>query len=722
MAVLITGGGGYLGCRVVEQLLRRGQAVRLFDRFYFGEQPVEAISGLGSCEVVRGDIRRLDRFPKLLDGVDAVLHLAGLANDPSCDLDSDMTLDINVGATAELARRAAEHGIRRFVYVSSCSVYGKGVFETLDEESPTNPVSLYGLSKLQAEQAVLEMAREGLEPVVARPATLFGWSPRMRFDLAINQMVATAERHRRITVFGGGNQWRPFVHVADAARALITMLDAPAPLVRGQVFNLGSDAWNYRIMDLAREVAALCGGVEIQLARDDEDARSYRVQFGKIRALLDFECAGTIRDAVAEIRDSLAADPFDAVYFNVRRMKQLLAVPVEDGGEPTAPRFIPLAKPTLGAEEEQAVIDTLRSGWLTTGATVTRFEQAFAERVGAPAAVAVSSCTAGLHLCLVEAGVKPGDEVISTPLTWISTANTVVNMGARLVLADILPDTLNIDPESVERAITKRTRAIVPVHFAGQPCDLDALRAIARRHRIALVEDAAHALGAAYNGVPIGADGAMTAFSFYPIKNITTIEGGMVTLQDPDAAARLRVLSNNGLPAAAWNRYSDAGAAAPPEASVPGFKYHMSNVSAALGLAQLKKLDSFLAARRRLARMYQTVLGEIDELELPALRGSVEHAWHLMVVRLRVDRLVRTRDEIAHALKAENIGTGVHFHAIHLHPYYRGLGYRAEDVPQATAASAALLSLPLYPAMTDKNVRHVVDALKKVLAHAKKTR
>lgn len=722
MLVLVTGGGGYLGAWVTRYLRERGHEVRIFDRLCFADAnlPVEE----PGVSIVRGDVRRLQESPGFLEGVDAILHLASLSNDPSCDLDSEMAMDVNVESTVELARLAIQRQVRRFVFASSCTVYGRGVFELLDENSPANPVSTFGKSKLAAEQALLRMRNEHFEPVISRTATMFGASPRMRFDLAVNQMVATALRQRRIEVRGGGNQWRPFVHVRDAARAMVSMLEAPAERVAGQVFNTGSDVYNTRIIDLARRVARILGDVEIELAKDDDDLRNFRVQFGKIRERLAFDCEWSIDEGIEEVRDVLKderIDPFSERYFNVRRMKSLLATPVAEGGEPVAARFIPLAKPSLGEEEEQVVLQTLRSGWLTSGPHVHAFERAFSETVSAPSAVAVCSCTAALHLCLVEMGVKPGDEVITSPITWASTGNTILNMGAKPVFADVCPRTLNLDPEALERVISPRTRAIMPVHMAGQPCDLDEIRALAAKHGVEVVEDGAHALGAAYKGRPIGAEGDFSCFSFYAIKNITTMEGGMIAASDPDRAARLRLLATNGMSASAWDRYGRSAVPVPPEVVVPGYKYALGNVSAAMGLEQLKKFDQFMAARKRLASMYRAVLSDVEEIELLDVLPDRDHAWHLFIVQLHLDKLTMSRDEIAYELRRENIGTGVHFHALHTHRYYQEtLGMKPEDCPEAAKASRRILSLPLHPTLSDKNLHEVVTALKKVLFHASK--
>ncbi len=723
MRILVTGGGGYVGCHLTPMLIERGHEVVVFDRFCFGEERLSPQRNLPGLTWVRGDIRRLREHPTLLDGVEAIIHLAGLSNDPSCDLDADMAIDVNVAGTRDLTERARAAGVRRFVFASSCSVYGKGVSGLLDEESATNPVSTYARGKLDCEKFLLPLSGPDFEVAVGRPATLFGWSPRMRFDLAINQMAATAVRLHLIRVYGGGRQWRPFLHVRDVARAFMAMAEAPAAQVEGEVFNVGSDRENYAIVDLAQRIQKLIPGVEIEEMLSDEDLRNYSVNFSKIQRVLGFTPSFTMEDGVREIRQALedaSIDPFDDIYFNVRWMKRLLATPVSEGGEPIAPRFIPLAPPCLGEEEESAVIDVIRSGWLTSGAKVTEFEKSLAEVTGAPYAVAVSSCTAALHLCLVHAGVKPGDDVITPPITWASTANTITNMGARMVFADIDPATLNVDPRAIEAAITPRTRAIIPVDLAGQPCDLAAIQDIGRRHGIAVIEDAAHALGADYKGTPIGSVSPYTCFSFYPVKNITTIEGGAITCADEETARGLRLLAHNGMAVTAWGRYGQNAPASPPEVVQPGFKYNMTNVGAAMGIEQLRRLHGFIAARRRLAQRYRTLLEDIEEIELPQTVHE-GHAWHLMVVRLRLDRLTMTRDEIAQAMIRENVEARVHFLALHLHQYYREtLGVKPEDLPHATAASMSVLSLPLHPRLTDKNVQESVDTLKKILYHCRK--
>jgi len=725
MHVLVSGGAGYIGCWLVPELVRRGHRVRVFDRLCFGEAPLTGL-GLGpKCEIVRGDIRRLEEHPKLLDGINAIVHLAGLANDPSCDLHPHLTVDVNVEGTRKLAERAVAEGVRRFVFASSCSVYGRGVFDVLDEESPLNPVSAYAESKIEAEKILFGLMDKGLQPVISRAATVFGWSPRMRFDLAINLMTATAVRKGQVNVLGGGKQWRPFIHVRDKARLFADFVELPAEKVAGQVFNVGSDTINLQIQRLGEMVSQSIAGTKLTLTQDDEDLRSYHVSFKKLRDQLGFTNQFGVEDGVREVERELRAnptiDPFAEDFYNVRRMKHLLEIAPDEGGEPWAPRFIPLAKPVLGEEEEQAALGAIRSGWVTSGPAIPAFEQGLAQFTGAKDVVTAHSCTAAIHLCLAQIGIKPGDEVITSPLTWPSVGNVILSMGAKVVLADIDGGTLNVTPSTIDGKITERTRAIIPVHMAGQACEIDGIYALAAKRGIPVIEDAAHAIGTKYIGKPIGSFGPYACFSFYAIKNLTTFEGGGIAVQDPEVAARLRRLAHHGMAATAWDRYSPNAVPAPPEVIEPGYKYSLGNVNAAVGLEQLKKLPEFLARRRRLARLYLRALADVEEIRLPTVRDHDEHAWHLFIVRFRRDKLTKSRNEMAHALRQENIGIGFHFYGMHLHAYYRDvLGFKPDDLPEATAASHEVLSLPLYPGMTDQNVNEVAGALKKVLRYARR--
>ncbi len=383
-------------------------------------------------------------------------------------------------------------------------------------------------------------------------------------------------------------------------------------------------------------------------------------------------------------------------------------------------RFLPFAPPCLGDEEIDEVVATLRSGWLTTGPRARRFEEEFAAFVGAPAALALNSCSAGLHAGLVAAGVGPGDAVVTSTMTFVATANAIEHAGARPVLADVDPVTLNLDPASAADAIARaqakglRVRAILPVHYAGHPCDMTALADLAAEHGLVLVEDAAHALPARVGGRLVGSpvrEGvrSLASFSFYANKNLTTGEGGMLT-GPPDAIRRARAFSQQGLvsdgTAPVWHR----------EATSPGFKYGMSDVAAALGIRQLAKLPAFHERRRALAARYAAGLRDVAEVETPVERDGFGPAWHLYVVKLAMDRLCIDRDRVVAELAARNIGTSVHFRPVHLHAYYRDrYGLRPDDFPVAQDAWPRVLSLPIHPAMTDADADDVVTALSGVL-------
>lgn len=360
------------------------------------------------------------------------------------------------------------------------------------------------------------------------------------------------------------------------------------------------------------------------------------------------------------------------------------------------------------------MVDTLRSGWLTAGPKVRRFEESLREYVGSQHAVAVNSCTAGLHLALAACDIGEGDEVITTPLTFAATVNVILHQRARPVLADICPDDYNLDPEQVKRRITPRTRAILPVHFGGQPCRMDELLDIARRHGLRVIEDAAHALGARYRGRSVGSLGDATVFSFYPTKSITTGQGGMLTTDDGELARRVRLLSLHGLSHDAWDRYAAQGSWQ-YQVLAPGFNYVMSDVQAAMGIHQLARLEEFQATRQRYAREYTCHLAGLPGLITPAVRDEVVHAWHLYVIRLDGSQLSVGRDRFIEELRGRGIGTSVHFIPIHYHPYYaQVLGYCRGDFPVVEAVYEGLVSLPLYPRMQESDVVRVAHAIRDV--------
>ncbi len=374
------------------------------------------------------------------------------------------------------------------------------------------------------------------------------------------------------------------------------------------------------------------------------------------------------------------------------------------------PTFLPFSPPVLGEEEIAEVVDTLRSGWITTGPKTHKFEQEFCEFIGAPAALALNSCTGALHVALAVLGLGPGDEVITTPMTFCSTVNVIEQVGARPVLADVEPDTLNLSPAQVEAKITANTRALLPVHYGGHPCDMDPLLDLATHHNLHVIEDAAHALTATYQGKRIGALGTLTAFSFYATKNLTTAEGGMLT-GDPEILDRARIWSLHGMSHDAWKRY-DKGGSWYYEVVLPGFKYNMTDMQASLGLWQMRRLDEFQKRRREVVAAYSAAFAGEKALQVPVERAEVSHAWHLYALRLRPDVLRIDRNRFIEELAARNIGTSVHFIPIHIHPYYRDrYGFRPDDFPVALENYERILSLPLNPGLSDEDVTDVIQAV-----------
>ncbi|MEC2197095.1 DegT/DnrJ/EryC1/StrS family aminotransferase [Bacillus subtilis] len=381
--------------------------------------------------------------------------------------------------------------------------------------------------------------------------------------------------------------------------------------------------------------------------------------------------------------------------------------------------FLPYSLPLIGKEEIQEVTETLESGWLSKGPKVQQFEKEFAAFVGAKHAVAVNSCTAALFLALKAKGIGPGDEVITSPLTFSSTANTIIHTGATPVFADIDENTLNIDPVNLEAAVTPRTKAVVPVHFGGQSCDMDAILAIAQNHGLFVLEDAAHAVYTTYKQRMIGSIGDATAFSFYATKNLATGEGGMLTTDDEELADKIRVLSLHGMSKAAWNRYSSNGSWY-YEVESPGYKMNMFDLQAALGLHQLKRLDDMQKRREEIAGRYQTAFQQISGLITPFVHDDGRHAWHLYVLQVDEKKAGVTRSEMITALKDEyNIGTSVHFIPVHIHPYYqKQFGYKEADFPNAMNYYKRTLSLPLYPSMSDDDVDDVIEAVRDIVKGA----
>lgn len=385
--------------------------------------------------------------------------------------------------------------------------------------------------------------------------------------------------------------------------------------------------------------------------------------------------------------------------------------------------FLSFHRPYIAKDEIQEVIDTLKSGWLTTGPKTKQFEKEFASYIGSKHAITVNSGTAALHLALDAIGLKQGERVILPTMTFAATAEAVIYFKAKPVLVDCQKDTFNIDLDQVEEYLDKnpyKVKAIIPVHVAGQPCEMDRVLEIAKRFNLKVIEDAAHALSAKYKERVIGRIGDIAAFSFYVTKSITTGEGGMVTTDDDEYAEMIRKMSLHGISKDAWKRYTSEGSWY-YEILRPGYKYNMTDIASAIGIHQLRKCDWFYEKRKEIAQMYTRAFKETEEIQEPVVKPYIQHAWHLYIIQLNLEKLTIDRARFIQEMKNRNIGTSVHFIPLHMHPYYRKMyGYKPENFPGAKYVYERIVSLPIYPKMKKEDAEDVVWAVKDVVAKYRK--
>ena len=376
---------------------------------------------------------------------------------------------------------------------------------------------------------------------------------------------------------------------------------------------------------------------------------------------------------------------------------------------------VPFHQPSLGEEEISEVVQTLRSGWLTAGPKTRNFEKDFADYIGCKHAIGLNSCTAGLHLSLISSGISSGDEVITTPMTFAATANVIVLQRAKPVFVDVDPGTLTLNCSEIESKINSKTKAIMPVHYGGHPCDMDPIMELSQKHDLTIIEDAAHALESKYRGKKIGNLGNLTSFSFYATKNITTGEGGMLTTNDDRLAEKIRILRLHGLSRDAWKRYGKEGFQL-YEIVLPGYKYNMYDIQASLGIHQLKKVDTFLNRREQIVKKYDKAFCDVAEIQLLNTKPDVKNAHHLYIIVVKTENLKASRDVIIDEIQKRGVGVAIHFRALHLHPFYRQhLDCKEGMFPQAEYYSDRIISLPIYPKMTDENVSKVIETVLEVM-------
>ncbi len=705
--VLVTGGAGYIGTYIVNRLLKKGYHVVVLDSLIYGEDGLKTFKDNPNCTFIKGDITSEADLEKAIDGCEGVIALAAIVGDPARAVNEDVTYKVNYKANELLVTKCIEHNVDRVVFASSCSVYGQSNGKYITEESPLAPVSLYAETRITSEQVLLRNQNH-FTPVILRLSTVYGYGERMRFDLGVNIMTGRAAKGQSVEIHGG-SQWRPFIHADDAARAFIMALEAPKEKVHGQIFNVGSNNSNYQIDQIGEFIKKTIPDAMVQLSKTIVDTRNYHVSFDKIKNALGYEVEKTLLDGVEEIYDFAKQndiDIYDHKFHNVVTWRNI-----------NSRRFIPFAVPDVGEEEKSEVLDAIDSGWLSTGPRATKFEQALNEYFATEGlhCIPVSSCTAGLHLQLAANGIGEGDEVITTPLTFCSTVTTIMQCGATPVFVDIDPKTYNIDIEKVAEKITDKTKAIVPVYYAGNAFDYDRLSEIVKSRGIKILVDAAHGFGGEYKGKKMGTFEDAASFSFYATKNLTTGEGGLVTTRDPEVAARLRKMRLFGMDKDAWKRYSSSGSWY-YEITEMGYKYNFTDIQAAFGLHQLKKIDPFNKMRNEFASLYDEAFANSEDIITPPVLADSYPTRHLYPLLIKYENLKIDRNEFIQELRKENIGVSVHYVPIHFHPLFQQkLGLNEGDFPNTNWFFEREISLPIYTKLTEADYRRIADAVKSII-------
>lgn len=705
--ILVTGGAGYIGTYIVQRLLEKKYQVVVIDNLIYGDIGLKTFVNNPLCQFIEGDITSEVDMEQATQGCDAVIALAAIVGDPASNVNTDTTYRINYKANDLLITKCIEHGIDRVVFASSCSVYGQNNGKFITEESSLSPVSLYAETRIASEHLLIKNQNQ-FTPVILRLSTVFGYGHRMRFDLGVNIMTGKAAKGELVEIFGG-NQWRPFIHADDAARAFIMAMEAPREIVHGQVFNVGSNKANYQVNQIGEVIKSTMPNAVVKQSKTVEDTRTYHVSFDKIKNKLGFEVEKTLAEGVEEIYNFAKGadiDIYNEKYHNVVVWRNINKC-----------RYIPFAVPDLGEREKHEILDTIDSGWLSTGPKSRKFEEALNDYFDTKGlhCIPVSSGTAGLHLQLLANDVGPGDEVITTPLTFCSTISTILQCGATPVFVDIDPNTYNIDIEGVVDKITAKTKAIVPVYYAGNAFDYDRLYELVKDRGILILADAAHAFGGTYKGKKIGTFEDAASFSFYATKNLTTGEGGLITTKNAEVANRIRKMRSFGMDKDAWKRYSSSGSWY-YEITEEGFKYNFTDLQAAFGLHQLKKIDKFNKMRNEFANLYDDAFNDCEEIIKPPVFPNSLPTRHLYPLLIKYENLKIDRNEFIKELQKANIGISVHYVPIHFHSFFqKRLGLTIKDFPNSTWFYEREISLPIYTKLAEEDYVRIADTVKHII-------
>jgi len=711
--ILVTGGAGYLGCLLCPLLAELGADLRVFDRLYFGDAGLLSALDQDSFELVKGDIRAVEKFPWLLDDVWAVVHLASLANDPSCDLSPTMAEEINHVATMKLARMAQSRGVERFIFASSASVYGACGDKLVSEVSPLSPVSLYATLKIKSERALLGLSDESFAVTVLRQATLFGYSPRMRFDLAINLMTMSAVEKHEIIVLGGGGQWRPFLHVKDAARAIASVLSAERESVAAEVFNVGSNEHNVRIRDLAEIVAAEVPGTTIEVAPDDTDRRSYRVRFDRIGERLGFESAAAPAQGAREIADALRDGrlpaPYSTRYFNVMHLKHLMNIPVAEGGETSRTALLKNRLPAISSSDRERVSDQLKlvaEGQL--GDPIGDFESSLRETFDASAAVLLHShylALLGAFSMLDRSSTK---RIVIHPFADGRVYAAAAQLGLVPVICDVDENTLCYDLAKLQEHIEEGVTAVVAGSILDLPEPLETLRSMADEARCALIVNAQNLLGATVLDKDVASYGSVAVLDLGVDQNITTLGGGAILMGDASMKEQV------------WDflacRLADG-----PQPFVQR-QLGLSPVSAMLGTSNLERLYDTAATCRNLQAVYDELLTDVAHVRIvrPAegtQRSGSRYPVFVDFHRLELDALQLERLMKAERIEAERGGGDCAAEIAITRSRGQAKKKSSNISPKAAALLSQLIFLPLHSGMTADDVSGAAYALQKVISY-----
>jgi dTDP-4-amino-4,6-dideoxygalactose transaminase/nucleoside-diphosphate-sugar epimerase len=622
-----------------------------------------------------------------------VIHLACISNDPSFELDPELGRSINYEAFEPLVRLAQDAGVRRFVYASSSSVYGVKAEPEVTEAASLEPLTDYSRYKALCEEILLRYQKPGFTTTIVRPATVCGYSPRQRLDVIVNILTHHAVRTGQIRVFGG-EQMRPNIHVRDMAELYALLLELPAEQIAGQVYNAGAE--NVRVLDIAERVRRAVQRSPIEIVQvETDDPRSYHISSEKLARELGFRARRPLETAVRELEEALLDGRLpdsmdDPRYYNVKTLRAMGSRPTvgAEVGRSRVPYVdLALQHRALGPEIQEAVARVLEHGQFVLGPEVEAFEERFAAYCGSRFAVGVSNGTDALCLALRALGIGPGDEVITAPNSFLASASCIHLVGARPVFVDVRED-YNLDPRLLEGAVTSRTRAILPVHLTGRPADMDPVLEVARRHGLAVVEDASQAVGARYRERSVGTFGRLGCFSLHPLKTLGACgDAGVLVTDDEGLRDWLRLARNHGL------RDRD-------EALLFSGNARLDTLQAAILLVKLRYVDGWIAARRRRAAVYREALAKL--VEVP---GEAEHefsVYHTFVVE------AEERDALRRFLAERGVETRVHYPLpIHRQRAARDLGLEG-CFPVAEAQARRILSLPIQPELSDAQIERVI--------------